>query len=363
MPSVATADGLLRGSALRDRRLRAARRSPSCRCFTNPTTPRAGRRCCSAVAGAGAAPASPASACAGQDASCLNLYRPTNPTIIAPTPDSSRATASHSRRRWRRPMRNAPTRGCCSTATFDDGAVPAIADATSLQYVLHAGVGDTFSIDIGGDAPLKLRFVGALRDSVLQGELMIAEEHFMQAVSRAAGLSLLSDRRSVGDDGEQARGARRGRRARAATVRDATRSARPSGSRRFTASRTPTSRRSRRSAGSGCCSARLGSRRSCSATSLERRRELALLRAVGYGQSRLSLVVLAEAALLLGAGLGAGAVSAAFAVAPAWLNRSGSGPASGLILLLLIVAATGLASAYVATARRDERPDVGRVEG
>ena len=44
-----------------------------------------------------------------------------------------------------------------------------IADATSLQYVLHASLGDTMSIDIGADTPLVLRFVGALRDSVLQG--------------------------------------------------------------------------------------------------------------------------------------------------------------------------------------------------
>ena len=53
---------------------------------------------------------------------------------------------------------------------FDDGAVPAIADATSLQYVLHARVGDTFAVDAGGEKPLMLRFVGALSDSVLQGE-------------------------------------------------------------------------------------------------------------------------------------------------------------------------------------------------
>ena len=60
-------------------------------------------------------------------------------------------------------------------------------------------------------------------------------------------------------------------------------------------------------------------------------------------------MVLAEAALLLGAGLGAGAICAALAVAPAWLNRGGTRPGSGLALLLLIVAATGLVSAYLAT--------------
>ncbi len=42
-----------------------------------------------------------------------------------------------------------------------------------MQYVLHVGVGDAFSIDTGGERPLVLRFVGALGDSVLQGELVI----------------------------------------------------------------------------------------------------------------------------------------------------------------------------------------------
>ena len=60
-------------------------------------------------------------------------------------------------------------------------------------------------------------------------------------------------------------------------------------------------------------------------------------------------MIMAEAALLLGAGLAAGAGCAALAIAPAWLNRGGALPGSGLLLLLGIVAVTGLASAHVAT--------------
>ena len=44
---------------------------------------------------------------------------------------------------------------------------------------------------------------------------------------------------------------------------------------------------------------------------LERRRELALLRAVGYDRTRVSQMIVAEAMLLLGAGLCAGTLSAA----------------------------------------------------
>ena len=61
-----------------------------------------------------------------------------------------------------------------------------------LQYVLHAAVGDTISMDNGADRPLVLRFVGALRDSVLQGELIMAEETFVRlfpGINRATGCS------------------------------------------------------------------------------------------------------------------------------------------------------------------------------
>ena len=61
--------------------------------------------------------------------------------------------------------------------TFDDGAIPAIADQTTLMYVLHLAVGDDFTFTPEGHAPVRLRIVGALADSFLQSELIIGEAH------------------------------------------------------------------------------------------------------------------------------------------------------------------------------------------
>ena len=36
---------------------------------------------------------------------------------------------------------------------FEDGAVPVIADATSMEYVLHVSVGETMTIDITRKIP------------------------------------------------------------------------------------------------------------------------------------------------------------------------------------------------------------------
>jgi ABC-type antimicrobial peptide transport system permease subunit len=75
---------------------------------------------------------------------------------------------------------------------------------------------------------------------------------------------------------------------------------------------------------------------------LERRKELALLRAVGYRQRHLSLMVLAENALLLALGLGTGTACALVAIAPAVLERGGTFPALSLGVLLVTVAVVGL---------------------
>ena len=78
---------------------------------------------------------------------------PRNPRIIAPEaafprrrPLHLRAVAGRHRRRARQSVAAAERR-------FDDGAVPAIADQTSLTYVFHLGVGDDFVFTPDGGAP------------------------------------------------------------------------------------------------------------------------------------------------------------------------------------------------------------------
>jgi ABC-type antimicrobial peptide transport system permease subunit len=83
---------------------------------------------------------------------------------------------------------------------------------------------------------------------------------------------------------------------------------------------------------------------------LERRRELALLRAVGYRPRHLAAMVLAENVLLLLLGLATGTACALLAIAPAVSLRGGHLPAASLSLLLAIVLVTGIATSIAATA-------------
>jgi putative ABC transport system permease protein len=81
---------------------------------------------------------------------------------------------------------------------------------------------------------------------------------------------------------------------------------------------------------------------------LERRRELALLRAVGYRPSHVGLVVIAESAFLLASGVVIGTVTAILAITPALLSRGGSFSGRSLALLLTAVLFSGLLSSLVA---------------
>ncbi|MBA2305246.1 MAG: ABC transporter permease [Acidobacteria bacterium] len=284
----------------------------------------------------------------GDDASCLNLYRPTAPTIVAPERgfiEEGRFEFSSSLAETEAERAN-PWRLLQRPVTVG-GPIPVIADATSLQYVLHAKVGGIFSMDIGADRALELQFVGAIKDSVLQGELLMSEENFVRlfpsqqgyryflidapvttaaAAGQLAGV-LEKELTTFGFDAvtaaERLEAFHRVENTYLSTFQSL--------------------------GGLGLLLGTIGLAAVMFRNVLERRRELAVLRAVGYDRRRVSQMILAEAVLLLGAGLGAGILSALIAVVPAWTSGSGRGPGMMLVLLLAGVVLAGVLSSVVAT--------------
>jgi hypothetical protein len=282
----------------------------------------------------------------GDDASCLNLYRPQRPRIIAPKDefleegrftfrDSLAATPAERDNPWLLLAREAE----------EGEAIPVVADANSMTYVLHKRVGDVIEIDRAGDSPLRLRLVAALSDSMLQGELLMSEANFLKAFPGQEGYRLLLVSTPSGRADEVA-----------ATVEDrladfgadATLAAdRLAGFHRVENTYLSTFQTL---GGLGLLLGTVGLGAVLLRNVLERRRELALLGAVGYGPGRLLGMIVAESALLLACGLAAGGACAALAILPAALERGGALPSGpGLWLLLLAVFTTGLMSAIIAT--------------
>jgi len=280
----------------------------------------------------------------GDDASCLNLYAPINPRILAPRDSflaegrfafqSSLASTDAERANpW-----------LLLLADLPDGVVPVIADANSMTYVLHRRLGEEMVITQGG-REVRLKFVAALRDSIFQGELLMSQANFTRLFPEREGyqflmVETLPERAAVV----------------AGQMEDSLID--------FGADVTATSARLAQFhrventylstfqtlGGFGLLLGTVGLAAVLLRNAFERRRELALLGAVGYKRRHFRLMALAENTLLLVAGLMAGALCAGLAIAPTIVERGGRMPitTSGA-LLLFAVFTTGLLSSIVAT--------------
>ena len=228
--------------------------------------------------------------------------------------------------------------------TFDDGAIPAIADATSLTYALHLGVGDDFVLNRDTDRPVTLRIVAALADSIFQGELLISEAHFGRAFPGNEGYRVFlvdapAERMEMVSAALEDRLADFGFDAVSAAEQLAS----------FHRVENTYLATFQTLGGLGLILGTFGLGAVLLRNVLERRRELALMRAVGFNAGHLSLLVVAENAFLLVPGLAAGAGCAIVAIAPAWLERGGVVPILSLAALLIMVIVAGLTASIAAT--------------
>jgi putative ABC transport system permease protein len=89
---------------------------------------------------------------------------------------------------------------------------------------------------------------------------------------------------------------------------------------------------------------------------IERRGELALLRATGFRPRTLAALVLCENASLMTLGLGAGLLAALLAILPQLANRQAQIPWSTLAGIILLVFLTGLLAAGLAVRRAVQTP-------
>ena len=279
----------------------------------------------------------------GDDASCLNLYEPRQPRILGVPP----GFVAEGRFAFQGSLDRSDQERANPWLLLErdprDDAIPVIADANSMTYVLHRALGDEIVLDRPGGS-VRLRLVASLSDSVLQGELMMSEADFLRLFPEAEGYQfLLVD---APPDRADAVGA-----AIEDRLSDFGADAVPAAERLAEFHKVENTYLStfQTLGGLGLLLGTVGLGAVLLRNVLERRRELALLGAVGYGRSRLFAIVIAESAFLLAFGLVAGAVCALIAIGPAAAERGGRLPAgAGAWLLLIAVFGTGLVSSLVA---------------
>ena len=278
----------------------------------------------------------------GEDASCLNLYRPERPTLIAATTEflsegrfafqkSLAATAEEKANPWLLLERDA-----------EDGAIPVIADAGALAYVLHRRLGETWTL---GDSGVRVRVVAALRPGLLQSELVTGERHFQAAFPEAEGFRFFLIEAEPGREAVVAA-------ALESRLADFGFDAESAASRLSAFHRVENTYIAtfQTLGGLGLLLGTLGIGAVLVRNAFEQRRELALLRAVGYRASHVRTMVLAETALLLLLGLAIGAGAALVAIAPGLAERATWPSLVPVALLLVAVAAAGLVVSRLAAA-------------
>ncbi len=121
------------------------------------------------------------------NASCHNLNRVANPRIIATNTVNLegrfRFVAKH-------PFLDAERPWTSLSKTIDTGIIPVVADQTVMQWGLGKQVGDTLFYSNYPGETLKLLLVGALNNTVLQGNVIMDISHFNRHFPATDGASL-----------------------------------------------------------------------------------------------------------------------------------------------------------------------------
>lgn len=284
----------------------------------------------------------------GDDASCLNLYQAEQPRVLglparfierggfdwaasAATSEAERANP------WLLLQKDYGQSG-------DKFVMPVVIDAATAQYSLHlAGIGARFALPQTGGPPIECQVVGLLKNSMLQGDLLTSERHFLRAFPETSGYrfflidttqdnaarAMAAMERVLGDFGMD-------------VERSQDRLA------DFIAVQNTYLSTFQSLGGLGLLLGTLGLAVVELRSVIERRRELALLRAIGLRRRRVGWLVVLELMALLCAGLGIGLIAASVAVGPHVAADRAAFPWRWLAVMLGLILLSALASSVLA---------------
>jgi ABC-type antimicrobial peptide transport system permease subunit len=244
--------------------------------------------------------------------------------------------------------------------------VPVILDASTAAYSLHLkGIGSQLTIRDADGRPVTLEAVGLLNNSVLQGNLLISEQNFLRLFPDTGGYRFFLIEQPADEIAARTRGERRSRSMEEASRANRTEVARILESTlaedgfdavdarqqlaQFLAVQNTYLSTFQSLGALGLLLGTLGLAVAQLRSVLERRSELALMRAAGFRRGRVMRMVMVENVLLLLGGLAVGCVAAAVALLPQGQLREASAPWTALAGLLALIAVVGLVAGWLAT--------------
>jgi putative ABC transport system permease protein len=281
----------------------------------------------------------------GDDASCRNLYQAQQPRVLGVTPamiahfdapDVTKFIFAASAAKDSVAKSN-PWQLLAAPAKSDE-PVNVVLDMNTALYSLklYGGIGQVFEKDYGDGPPIKFRVVGLLSNSVLQGSLLIGEDDFKRVFPRVAGYrsflirtpadkvaaveSTLADK--FGDEGLDITESR-------SRLRD------------LLAVQNTYISTFQALGALGLLLGTFGLAAVQMRNVLERRKELAMMRAFGFRPARVAAMVMLENLLLLCGGLFTGLLAALLAVLPHVFLGGASLPWRDLLVMLTAILVIG----------------------
>ncbi len=292
-----------------------------------------------------------------EDASCNNLYQSTQPQVLgvpesfiasfdpgqpnATTPFAWGGTQAATEAQQANPWRLLSGEAHAGSAA---DPIPVLIDKNTANYSLKIfAPGTQFKTEYDSGETVHFVAVGFLANTILQGSLITSESNFVRAFPSAAGYQYFLGRDGARADDESAVAAANleqeygdyGFDARSATATLAG----------FMSVQNTYLSTFQTLGGLGLLLGTFGLAAVQIRSVLERRRELALMQAVGFGRQQLAKMILLESVWLLLTGLGIGLAAALFSTLPHWLLGAASIPWLELAIIFAAIITTGLQAA------------------
>jgi ABC-type antimicrobial peptide transport system permease subunit len=282
----------------------------------------------------------------GDEASCLNLNAAQKPRLLGVKPELMAgrfAFAKDLNEKTKAGPWAALQREHLSVP-LETNEIPAIGDANSIQWAMKKKVGDTIDYVDERGQPFKVRIVGAVANSILQGQLIIDEAEFVQRFPGEAGYRMFLLDAPTNRVAEVSATLSR-------ALQDVGLELTPAPQRlaQFNAVQNTYLGTFQVLGGLGLLLGSVGLGIVVLRNVLERRGELAVLMAVGFRKTEVQRLLLLENGALLAAGLGVGVIAAAVAVLPAVLSPETRLPVGSLAATLIAILVNGLLWTWLAT--------------
>ncbi|MGL4550583.1 MAG: ABC transporter permease, partial [Gemmataceae bacterium] len=275
---------------------------------------------------------------AGDDASCLNLYKPRTPRLLG-VPASLIGRGGFAFDAAQRPADNPWT-------LLEDPAEPraCFGESNTVVWMLQKGLNGEVTVPDGRGETRTLRIAGLLHDSVFQSSLLVSEANFLRLYPGHEGYHFFLIAPPAGEEDAVKKLLEGALADRGMVVeRSADRVA------AFLAVENTYLTTFQALGGLGLVLGSLGLAVVLLRAVWERRAELALLRALGYTRAAVGWLLLVENGFLLLLGLAIGSAAAVLSVSPQLRSGSGEVPWANLAALFAGVLATGLAACAAAT--------------